>query len=247
MYGVIWKLSAILLLWAAPAAASVTCERLSFEETRFSACWVDVATGELRLFLNGPEGTPYGSFDAIEEALGPLAFGMNAGMYHEDRRPVGHYMEDGTEAMRVIPTPGPGNFGMLPNGILCISAGSVRVWETRRYVEDTPACDHATQSGPMLVIDGDLHPRLLPDGTSRRIRNGVGTTDDGGRAIFVISDEGVNFHTFARIFRDHFGLNQALYLDGNISRMHAPRLDRSDRGVPMGPIVGVLARPEESG
>ena len=94
----------------------------------------------------------------------------------------------------------------------------------------------------MLVIDGALHPRFLAGSDSRYIRNGVGTSKDGRRAVFVISRNQVNFHDFASYFRDHLGLNSALYFDGNISRLHAPALGRSDAGLAMGPIVGVVRK-----
>ncbi|MFC3119046.1 phosphodiester glycosidase family protein [Jhaorihella thermophila] len=169
-----------------------------------------------------------------------LAFAMNAGMYHDDRSPVGHYVEDGQEQMRVIPNAGPGNFGLLPNGVFCIRAGRADVIETRRYLVERPACTHATQSGPMLVIDGELHPRFLPDSTSRHIRNGVGTSADGRRVVFAISEGTVTFHEFGRLFRDGLGLPNALYFDGKISRLYAPGIGRNDVGFAMGPIVGVV-------
>jgi uncharacterized protein YigE (DUF2233 family) len=114
------------------------------------------------------------------------------------------------------------------------------VVETLRFEAEKPECRDATQSGPMLVIDGALHPRFLPNSTSRYIRNGVGTTDAGDLAVFAISNAPVTFHEFGRFFRDHLGLPQALYFDGNVSRLHAPGLGRSDAGFVLGPIVGVL-------
>ena len=92
----------------------------------------------------------------------------------------------------------------------------------------------------MLVIDGALHPRFLVDSDSRFIRNGVGTSADGKTAIFAISRRPVNFHTFGRLFLDHLNIDQALYFDGNVSRLHAPDLDRSDPGFRLGPIVGTV-------
>ena len=92
----------------------------------------------------------------------------------------------------------------------------------------------------MLVIDGALHPRFIPGSASRHLRNGVGVDADGGRAVLAISDAPVNFETFARFFRDALGLPRALYLDGKISRLHAPGLGRSDAGWPMGPVLGLV-------
>ena len=92
----------------------------------------------------------------------------------------------------------------------------------------------------MLVIDGALHPRFLPDSDSLNIRNGVGVSADGRRAVFAVSNDEVNFHQFARFYRDHLGLPDALYFDGNISRLYAPALGRHDGGFPMGPMVGTV-------
>lgn len=234
----------VATLPAAPVAA-LDCQPLRHEGNRYTVCEVDPAADQLRLFLRDAEGTPFGDFSTLESDLNAqgerLLFAMNAGMYHEDRAPVGHYVEDGAQQMRVIPTPGPGNFGLLPNGVLCLSETSARVYETRAFLKKPPKCRDATQSGPMLVIDGALHPRFLPDSTSRYIRNGVGTSASGDRAVFVISENAVTFHDFALLFRDVLDLPQALFLDGNVSRLYSPELGRADAGRRMGPIVGVTA------
>jgi len=237
-------LIAALGLLIGSAAHSATCETQAFEGVRYTVCTVDAANEELRLFLYGPEGGPMGDFGAVDDALRAadqrLDFAMNAGMYHADRRPVGHYVEDGQELMRVVPGAGPGNFGLVPNGVLCIRPTRADVIETQAFLAQRPDCTYATQSGPMLVIDGALHPRFLADGTSRFVRNGVGTTADGRSAYFVISNSAVNFHSFARFFRDVLRVPQALYFDGNVSRLHAPSIGRSDLGRRMGPIVGTV-------
>jgi uncharacterized protein YigE (DUF2233 family) len=152
---------------------------------------------------------------------------------------VGHYVEDGRETMRVISTEGPGNFGMLPNGIFCIAKNRYRIYETSRYVAENPACEYATQSGPMLLIEGKFHPRFIKNSASLNIRNGVAVVDD--MAYFVISNDRVNFYDFAKFFQDHLGAKDALYLDGKVSRLYAPGLGRSDFGWSIGPMVGVVA------
>lgn len=231
----------LLLLWAMPAAA-VTCEDVDYEGRSYTACTVDVAAENLSLFHKDPEGAVIGTFGGIEDLpdVDSLVFAMNAGMYHDDRSPVGHYVEDGVETMRVIPNAGPGNFGLLPNGVFCINDESAQVYETLDYVARGPTCRDATQSGPMLVIDGALHPRFLPDSTSRFIRNGVGTSADGATAVFAISNDSVTFHEFGSFFRDYLQLPNALYFDGKVSRIYASVLGRSDFGFQsLGPMVAV--------
>ena len=237
-----WVMLSLIALTQAGLAAS--CTRTDFENAAYTICKVDVAQEKLRLFLYDETGAPFGHFSKVDAQLGTegkrLSFAMNAGMYHADRAPVGHYVEDGKELMGVISRAGPGNFGLLPNGVFCIRENRADVMETTRFLDTAPSCDFATQSGPMLVIDGQLHPRFLEASTSLYIRNGVGTAPDGKTAWFAISERPVNFHTFGRLFRDHIGVDQALYFDGNISRLHAPDAGRSDAGFRLGPIVGTV-------
>ncbi len=197
----------------------------------------------MRLFLRDEAGAIYGSFVRVEQSLPPgrrLGVAMNAGMFHEDRAPVGLYVESGVEEMRIITSDGPGNFGLLPNGVLCLTDGAAQIIESRAYAASPPGCRDATQSGPMLVIDGVLHPRFIADSSSRNIRNGVGVDESGRIVHLVISDIPVNFHHFARFFRDHLQVPQALYFDGRVSRLYAPGIGRADIGLPIGPIIGTV-------
>ena len=235
------RLLALALLLAPTAMQAADCRDTSFEGASYTLC--EVTAGEdLRLFQSGPDGA-YGSFKNVDAALATegkaLGFAMNAGMYHRDLAPVGLYVENGVEVSKLVTRAGPGNFGLLPNGVFCIGE-TFRVIESRVFRKERPDCRYATQSGPMLVIGGKLHPKLLADSDSLYVRNGVGVSRDGTRAVFAISNEAVNFHTFARLFRDALGLPDALYFDGNISRLYAPALGRHDGGFPMGPMVGTV-------
>lgn len=237
-------LVAVILTSAPLPLAALECRDDSFDGATYTLCEVDVTADKLQLFLRDDQGEIFGNFNAINDALTlkgqQLSFASNAGMYHSDRAPVGLYIEDGAQEMDLVTTAGPGNFGLLPNGVFCLRDGRADVVETLSFETSGMQCTSATQSGPMLVIDGNLHPRFLPESDSRHIRNGVGTSPDGQKVVFAISRQRVNFHSFGRLFRDHLNLPNALYFDGNISRFHTPSLGRSDPGFSMGPVIGVI-------
>lgn len=236
------RLWAVLLALLVPGVAAA-CTEVRFDGAGFTYCELDITRDDLRLFLRDGEGEILGSFARVEATLPEgvsLGLAMNAGMFHEDRRPVGLYVEEGAEEMRLITSDGPGNFGLLPNGVFCLTEGRAHVIESRSFEELDLPCRFASQSGPMLVIEGDLHPRFLEGSDSLNIRNGVGVNAGGERVVLAISDEPVNFHHFARLFRDHLDLPNALYFDGRVSRLYAPAIGRQDLGWPVGPIIGVV-------
>ena len=245
-FGLLAQPAAIALLAQQAVAEPLSCANQTHDGQDYAICEVDLTQGaDLRLFLYDDQGEPLGHFGRVSAAMAAegkeLLFAMNAGMYHSDRRPVGLYVEEGEQAMGLVRRAGPGNFGLVPNGVLCMSGDRAQVMETLAFDASGISCDFATQSGPMLVIDGALHPRFLPDSTSRYVRNGVGTNADGTRAVFAMSRAPVTFDEFGRLFRDHLAVPNALYFDGNISRLYAPPLGRNDAGFRMGPIVGLVA------
>jgi len=117
------------------------------------------------------------------------------------------------------------------------------VLETRTFLKNGITPRQATQSGPMLVIDGRIHPAFIPDSDSHKIRNGVGVSGDGRIIWFALSRRPVNFHTFARLFRDCLKTPNALFLDGTISQMWSPEKRRLSFH-PAGPIIAVTRREE---
>ena len=168
-----------------------------------------------------------------------LLFAMNAGMFDENLRPIGYYVENGKQMKKLNRRNGGGNFHLKPNGVFYVKDGKAGVMETEAYAKSGMKPDFASQSGPMLVINGKIHPKFSETGISRKLRNGVGI-DAAGRAYFVISENAVTFWEFATLFRDELITDNALFFDGTVSSLYAPEINRNDGFLPLGPMVGAV-------
>jgi len=229
----------------APPLPSSYCQRAIFEEKSYIVCRADPARDDIRLFLHNEQGKAYKRFAPLNAMLAKtgerLAFAMNAGMYHADYDAVGLYVENGRVGHAISTKDGPGNFHMKPNGIFYLDGDKAAILDTQSYLQANIMPLFATQSGPMLVIDNQIHPRFIPGSTFLEYRNGVGV-NMSGEVIFVISEQRVNFDEMARFFRDALATPNALFLDGSISSLYAPEMERHDWWYPMGPIVGVVVK-----
>tara|TARA_R110002020_G_scaffold34066_14_gene103567 strand:- start:7627 stop:8460 length:834 start_codon:yes stop_codon:yes gene_type:complete len=222
------------------------CEETVFEGARASLCIIDPAANATRLVYRDRTGVPHGSVKRAVTALATFGqtpvLAMNAGMYHSDMTPVGLYVEDGKEISPLNTDDDFGNFFLKPNGVFFIRPdGTAGVMETMAYAGAEIAPAFATQSGPMLVINGEIHPRFLPDGTTRYIRNGVGVRTDG-KLVLAITRDPVSLGSFARLFRDVAMCPNALFFDGGVSSMAWGAHMEIDAGEPAGPVVVVMLR-----
>lgn len=231
-----------LALTLAPGLASAACAPMSYDGDDYTVCSFDARRDEIRVYWRSADGSPFAHFSALAAALKAkgrnLVFAMNGGMYEQDLSPVGLYVEDGKTLRRADTRDGDSNFHMKPNGVFWIGDKTAGVSETSRYLASPPPARYATQSGPMLVIDGKIHPRILPTGQSSKIRNGV-CVRDGADVEFAISSGPVTFHAFAHLFKDGLGCANALFLDGSVSSLYAPELYRDDELTTLGPIIAV--------
>ncbi|PSJ59678.1 hypothetical protein C7I85_15040 [Mesorhizobium soli] len=227
-------------------ALPVPCRDLSFEGIDHIVCEIDLRSYDIGLFHKDADSKPYRSlknFDAVMSGQGrqPI-LSMNAGMYHEDLSAVGLLVEDGRQTSPIELASGIGNFFMKPNGVFSIRAdGTAAITESSAYAAAPPADSFATQSGPLLVIDGQLHPRFEENGSSRFIRNGVGVRDPD-TVVLAISRQPVSFGSFGRLFRDALQCPNALYFDGAISALSNGKDMIMGGANPVGPILAVFAK-----
>lgn len=208
----------------------------------FTVIRVDTATQDLVAFWADEQGRPFKQFDRLSAWLNgkgkKLVFAMNAGMFHRDLSPVGLLVIDGKPISPLNTASGAGNFFLKPNGVFLLTADGPKVVETAEYPDVRGSVRLATQSGPLLLRRGVIHPAFQPSSTSRLIRNGVGVS--GRVAIFAMANRPVSFHEMAVYFRDVLHCQDALYLDGVVSRLYSDDLFRADLGTDLGPMVGVV-------
>lgn len=214
---------------------------------RITVCRVNVKKERLQLFHRDENGQPFKRFPVLADWLAKrgqtLTFAMNAGMYLRDFSAEGISVADGKELTPLntansnerAPTP---NFYLKPNGVFAVTETGARVIETSEYPRLREKVLVATQSGPLLLRGGRMHPAFREGSENRLFRNGVGVPSPDV-ALFAISDAPVNFHEFSTMFRDLLHCPDALFLDGTVSSLHAPKLKRSDFRIDLGPFIGV--------
>ncbi len=222
-----------------------------YKNKSYSVYVVDPKKNTVRLFNKRQSGGVY-NFNLINKDLlannKVLLFAMNAGMYDANREPIGLYIEDGKELYPInlnSHSDQPGNFyDLKPNGVFAINRlNKAFVVDSQSYssVIKSGVIKIATQSGPLLVINGKINASFTEGSKNVNIRNGVGV-DRRGNVVFVISNDPVNFFDMSTFFRDFLNCNNALYLDGVVSEMYLPKLRKNTLldNWPHGPIITVV-------
>jgi uncharacterized protein YigE (DUF2233 family) len=195
----------------------------------------------LKLYWKNDKGEIIQSFENLIKFLKKsnktLVFAMNGGMYTENRSPLGLYIEDYKTIVKLNKSTGSGNFYMKPNGVFYLKDNNVAGVCITDDFKKQQNVKYATQSGPMLVIDGQINPKFSKGGTSLYVRNGVGILADGS-VFFAMSKNEISFYSFALFFKSK-GCSNALYLDGAVSRTYLPEKHYTDTDGEFGVIIGV--------
>ncbi len=230
---------------------AVETKEHTFDGKRYMVSSVDLTREKLHLLL-GDGRTYFNNFENIDRWLAEskqrLLFAMNAGMFHPGFAPVGLFVDHGRTIGKLNLDDDEGNFFLKPNGVFAITETGAHVVESSQFpvlaaVGGIEKVQLATQSGPLLVIDGKLHPAFRAASESRLMRNGVGVVS-AKRVVFAISNEPVNFHEFARLSRDGLGCANALFFDGSVSSVYTTQPEQHVIRFPLGPIIGIIAPKE---
>jgi len=173
----------------------------------------------------------------IESKGQELIFAANGGMFDSEFSPQGLFIQDSKVVKPLDTSPGNGNFYLKPNGVFHITSDNkAAICKTEDFINNGQI-KYATQSGPMLIADGKIHPAFKEGSHNIHIRNGVGILPDG-KVLFAMSKIRVNFYDFANYFKEQGCLN-ALYLDGFVSRTYLPEENWIQTDGNFGVIIGV--------
>lgn len=189
---------------------------------------VNPKNNQLHFYHKDENGNAFGNHGKLKVWLAKqnkdLIFAANGGMYNKDLSPQGLYIENGKEIQEIdLNQEGYGNFYLQPNGIFSITKNNTpRIQVSKDFIV-SDKIKNATQSGPMLIIDGDIHPKFTEGSENLHIRNGVGILPNED-LLFAMSKEEINFFDFASFFQKK-GCKNALYLDGFVSRTYLPGKD----------------------
>lgn len=205
---------------------------------------VNLKQQELVFYLKNNEGVNFGSIKNLKTWLNQndkeLIFAMNGGMYKKDKSPQGLYIENKITITEIDTNNGNGNFYLKPNGIFYIkTSNEAEICRTEDFKKNKNI-KFATQSGPMLVIEGEIHKAFNKSSFNINIRNGVGILPNN-KILFTMSKKEINFYEFAEFFKNK-GCVNALYLDGFVSRTYCPSKNWFQTDGDFGVIIGVVTK-----
>lgn len=232
-----------IALMALPASAAIFA---SYGQTgqMIDACQLNLAQDNVRMFWREADGSVFGNFGRLAVSLlarnERLLCATNAGIYGTDLRPIGLYVEAGRVLHRLnTRKEAYGNFYLQPNGVFLLTDHEATIlstdeiaveWETRLL-----SIRYATQSGPILLRNGQINSAFTPGSDNRVVRNAVCVITAREIAL-VKSRTPINFHDFARQLRDKLGCRDALYLDGSVSQLYP--FDKGNSGPNFAAMIG---------
>lgn len=201
---------------------------------------VDPKKNELKFYWKDKNGNNYKNFQNLKSDLErqnkKLIFAMNAGMFQVDLKPLGLFIENGIQKHRLNKVQNAyGNFYLQPNGVFYLTKENKAVVCPTKNFQINNSINYATQSGPMLLIDGKIHSKLTKGSKNLNIRNGVGVLPNGD-LLFAMSKTPINFYDFASFFKKN-GCKNALYLDGAISKTYLPSKNWKQMNGTLGVII----------
>lgn len=202
---------------------------------------IDPQKSNLQLYWKNDEGEILKSIanlkSFVESKKSKLVFAANAGMYKSDFTPQGLFIQNKKVITPIDTGNGYGNFYLKPNGVFYINKDNNALVSTTNNFKMNDNIKFATQSGPMLVVNGEIHTAFKQGSSNLNIRNGVGILPNN-HILFAMSKKEINFYDFALYFKTQ-GCKNALYLDGFVSRTYLPEKNWVQTDGQFGVMIGV--------
>lgn len=209
--------------------------------TTYDIFVADLRKVNLNIHWKKSDGTLYQTLDALKRDLEGQGqrclFATNGGIFAPGQSPEGLYVENRQLLKPLNLKKGRGNFYLKPNGVFVVASNqSATIVKSEAYPQLVSTLKsenldvlYAVQSGPMLRIQGIKHPKFNEGSPNTHFRNGVGIFNNNSkRVVFAISRKEVNLFDFSSLFFDKLQCDDALYLDGFISRMYIAGSKRQD-------------------
>lgn len=202
---------------------------------------VNTKNEKVEFFWKNNQNQPFRNIQNLKKYVDTknqdLKFAMNGGMFIENNIPKGLYIENYKTLHPIDTLSGEGNFYLKPNGIFYMTrSNESAIISTENFKTDSDI-RFATQSGPMLIINGKINPIFQKNSGNLNIRNGVGILKNGN-PVFVMSKKKINFYHFASFFKS-LGCKEALYLDGFVSRAYFPEENWIQEDGDFGVMIGI--------
>ena len=177
-------------------------------------------------FLENKNQSPLESIlDSLGKKLKKPFFAITASIVDSLCRPLGLYINESKVSREINHGSGNGNFFLKPNGVFYIDP------LLKAEVVDTPSFNFnngissGIQSGPMLLVKGEINKAFNENSKNRNVRCGVGVYAQGAEKwlVFIKSVNPVTFFEFAEVFRDMYRCGNALTLESGVNcSIHLP-------------------------
>ncbi len=221
------------------------CQTIIFKKQKFDVCEFNPKKSKIDFYTKDEKRNKLKNFKRLQAYLKrqkkKMTFAINGGIYDVGNIPMGLYIENGKQQSEIDKRKGRGLFYMKPNGVFVLyKDGTSAIMELAGYIEKGKKGNikYALQSGPMLCVEGKIHPKFGAKSKSKYLRSGVGL-NKSGNLVFAITQKSTNLHTFAKLYQEKLNCKNALYLDGAICKMYAPSLKRTKLNGNLAAMVAV--------
>ena len=135
------------------------------------------------------------------------------GFYDNGGNHVGLLQIEGKEFFGVdLGTKGNGNFYLAPNGVFSFDSSTKRITESNAYSTNRYKSKNSIQSGPLLIVNGELHPKLNLFSLNKHGRSAICSIPQNGQiyTLFITALDPVNMYTFSMVLKQRFNCDYAL-------------------------------------